>query len=188
MPASPESRRHLSSAATLPCTKRLVVGPWLCTGQTNSGQRLMTGWPEWYATLLLSGGLNNGRWRQEDCSGSCWRCDWLCQGGPVGAAIGAGLAFYMAEQQEKLNANSRCGTASRLRKLFVRPRLLHVSSLVASALVGCWSGLKNRSAARPMENGSILYMFCAKAQSMPWRKSIWVKKRSARMANMPHTS
>lgn len=28
------------------------------------------------------------------------------QGGPVGAAIGAGLAFYMAEQQEKLNANS----------------------------------------------------------------------------------
>jgi hypothetical protein len=28
------------------------------------------------------------------------------QGGPVGAAIGAGLAFYMAEQQEKLNTKS----------------------------------------------------------------------------------
>ncbi|MDI3371641.1 DUF1983 domain-containing protein [Pseudomonas sp. V104_10] len=28
------------------------------------------------------------------------------QGGPVGAAIGAGMAFYMAEQQEKLNTKS----------------------------------------------------------------------------------
>ncbi|WP_411101220.1 hypothetical protein, partial [Streptomyces sp. x-45] len=28
------------------------------------------------------------------------------QGGPVGAVIGAGLAFYAAEQQEKLNTKS----------------------------------------------------------------------------------
>ncbi|EGH43314.1 host specificity protein J, partial [Pseudomonas syringae pv. pisi str. 1704B] len=28
------------------------------------------------------------------------------QGGPVGAAIGAGLAFYAASQQEKLNTKS----------------------------------------------------------------------------------
>ena len=28
------------------------------------------------------------------------------QGGPIGAAIGAGMAFYMAEQQEKLNTKS----------------------------------------------------------------------------------
>ena len=188
MPASPESRRHLSSAATLPCTKRLVVGPWLCTGQTNSGQRLMTGWPEWYATLLLSGGLNNGRWRQEDCSGSCWRCDWLCQGGPVGAAIGAGLAFYMAEQQEKLNANSPLRdsepSAQTVRSSKAPARFILGRVSTGGVLVWAQEQVGGQT------NGEwlhLVYVLCEGPVDAR-RKSIWVKKRSARMANMPHTS